>query len=75
MLDGRIRLNSALRHVMEQCRTCEIGLEKSREDEALAALARGFARFVAFLGASKPDARAIREPLLRQRVASSQRAM
>jgi uncharacterized protein YcaQ len=36
-------------------------------DEAFAeALARGFARFVRFLGASKLDATAIREPLLRQ---------
>ena len=32
------------------------------------ALARGFARFVAFLGASKLNVKAIREPLLRQRV-------
>jgi uncharacterized protein YcaQ len=41
-------------------------------DEAFAeALARGFARFVAFLGASKLDAAAIREPLLRQRVCAS----
>ncbi|MFN8498303.1 MAG: crosslink repair DNA glycosylase YcaQ family protein [Anaerolineae bacterium] len=40
------------------------------DDEAFAeALARGFARFVAFLGARKLDAGAIREPLLRQRVA------
>ena len=39
------------------------------KDEAFAeALARGFARFVTFLGASKLDAKAIREPLLRQRV-------
>jgi uncharacterized protein YcaQ len=39
------------------------------KDEAFAeALARGFARFVAFLGASKLDAKAIPEPLLRQRV-------
>ena len=38
-------------------------------DEAFAAaLAHGFARFVTFLGASKLDATAIREPLLRQRV-------
>jgi len=44
------------------------------EDEALArdeafaeALARGFARFVTFLGARELDAKAIREPLLRQR--------
>ncbi|HEX6540710.1 MAG TPA: crosslink repair DNA glycosylase YcaQ family protein [Ktedonobacterales bacterium] len=37
-------------------------------DEAFAeALARGFARFVTFLGASKLDATAIREPLLRRR--------
>ena len=48
------------------------------EDEALAAdeafaqaLARGFARFVTFLGASTLDAHAIREPLLRQRVCDS----
>ncbi|MEO7912944.1 MAG: crosslink repair DNA glycosylase YcaQ family protein [Roseiflexaceae bacterium] len=38
-------------------------------DQAFAeALARGFARFVTFLGASKLDATAIREPLLRGRV-------
>ena len=48
------------------------------EDEALGkdgafaeALACGFARFVTFLGASKLDAKAIREPLLRRRVCSS----
>ena len=41
-------------------------------DEAFAeALAGGFARFVTFLGASKLDAKAIREPLLRRRVCSS----
>ncbi|MCG8350150.1 MAG: winged helix DNA-binding domain-containing protein [Chloroflexales bacterium] len=41
-------------------------------DEAFAeALARGFTRFVAFLGARKLDAKAIREPLLRRRVCSS----
>jgi uncharacterized protein YcaQ len=40
-------------------------------DEAFAdALARGFARFVAFLGASKMDVQAISEPLLRERVNS-----
>jgi uncharacterized protein len=40
-------------------------------DEAFAeALARGFARFVTFLGASKLDAKAIREPLLRRRACS-----
>lgn len=45
------------------------------EDEALgkdeafaAALARGFARFVTFLGANKVDATTIREPLLRLQV-------
>jgi uncharacterized protein YcaQ len=39
------------------------------KNEAFAeALARGFARFVTFLGASKMDAKAIREPLLRRRV-------
>ncbi len=38
-------------------------------DEAFAeALARGFARFVAFLGASKLDATAVGEPLLRRRL-------
>ena len=37
-------------------------------DEVFAeALAGGFARFVTFLGASKLDATAIREPLLRNR--------
>jgi uncharacterized protein YcaQ len=37
------------------------------KDEAFAlALARGFARFVAFLGAGSLDAQAIREPLLRR---------
>ena len=42
------------------------------KDEAFAeALARGFARFVAFLGASKLDAKSLREPLLRRRVSSS----
>jgi uncharacterized protein YcaQ len=41
-------------------------------DQAFAeALARGFARFVGFLGASRLDATAIREPLLRQRVCPS----
>jgi uncharacterized protein YcaQ len=51
------------------------------EDEALGkdkafaeALAGGFARFVAFLGASKLDATAIGEPLLRQRVYVSKEA-
>lgn len=40
-------------------------------NEAFAeALARGFARFVAFLGASRLDTGAIREPLLRQRIQS-----
>jgi uncharacterized protein YcaQ len=42
-------------------------------DEAFAeALAGGFARFVAFLGASKLDATAIGEPLLRRRAYASQ---
>ncbi|HLZ64110.1 MAG TPA: crosslink repair DNA glycosylase YcaQ family protein [Ktedonosporobacter sp.] len=41
------------------------------KDEAFAeALARGFARFVTFLGANKLDAQAIREPLLRGRACS-----
>jgi uncharacterized protein len=39
-----------------------------RKNEVFAeALARGFARLVTFLGASKLDAKAIREPLLRRR--------
>ena len=49
------------------------------EDEALAsdeafaeALARGFARFVTFLGASALDATAMREPLLRRQVKAAQ---
>ena len=42
------------------------------KDESFAeALARGFARFVTFLGASKLDAKAIHEPLLRRCVAYS----
>jgi len=42
-------------------------------DEAFAeALARGFTRFVTFLGASKLDVKAIREPLLRQRTLSKE---
>jgi uncharacterized protein len=42
-------------------------------DEAFAeALARGFARFVRFLGASKLDATALREPLLRKRACDSE---
>ena len=42
------------------------------KDEAFAeALACGFSRFVTFLGASKLDVKAIREPLLRRRVGSS----
>jgi uncharacterized protein YcaQ len=41
------------------------------KSEAFAeALARGFGRFVTFLGADKLDARAIREPLLRRRVSA-----
>ncbi|HNP70102.1 MAG TPA: crosslink repair DNA glycosylase YcaQ family protein [Kouleothrix sp.] len=48
------------------------------EDEALGddaafaeALARGFARFVAFLGAARLDAGAIRQPLLRAKISSA----
>ena len=38
-------------------------------DEAFAdALARGFARFITFLGATKLDATAINEPLLRRHI-------
>ncbi len=45
------------------------------KDEAFAeALARGFARFVTFLGASQLDAGAIPDPLLRVRVSSEKRA-
>lgn len=45
------------------------------KDEAFAeALACGFARFFTFLGASKLDAKAIREPLLRQRASSLKEA-
>ena len=45
------------------------------KDEAFAeAWARGLARFVTFLGASKLDAKAIREPLLRRRASSSKEA-
>jgi uncharacterized protein len=41
------------------------------KDEAFAeALACGFGRFVTFLGASKMEAKAIREPLLRRRVSA-----
>jgi uncharacterized protein YcaQ len=41
------------------------------KDEAFAeALACGFSRFVTFLGASKLDAKAIREPLLRRRTST-----
>ncbi len=44
-------------------------------DEAFAeALARGFARFVAFLGAGALDTSAIREPLLRERIDLAHRA-
>ena len=52
------------------------------EDEALGtneafadALARGLAHFVTFLGASKLDVKAMREPLLRRRAESSKLAM
>lgn len=45
--------------------------EALSKDEAFAeALAKGFARFVNFLGASQLDATAIHEPLLRRRVGS-----
>ena len=45
------------------------------KDEAFAeALACGFARFVTFLGTSKLDAKAIREPLLRRRACFSKEA-
>ncbi len=41
------------------------------KDQAFAeALARGFARFVTFLGAQKLDAKAVREPLMRKRVSA-----
>ncbi len=42
------------------------------KDQAFAeALARGFARFATFLDATKLDAKAIREPLLRRRITAS----
>ncbi len=45
------------------------------KDEKFAkALGRGFSRFVQFLGASKLDAKAIREPLLRTSVAAPKKA-
>ena len=45
------------------------------DDVAFAeALARGFARFVTFLGASQMDVEAVREPLLRQRIKETVRA-
>ncbi|MCA9871628.1 MAG: winged helix DNA-binding domain-containing protein, partial [Anaerolineae bacterium] len=45
------------------------------EDEAFVeALARGFTRFVAFLGADTLDAKAIDQPLLRGRIESSREA-
>jgi uncharacterized protein YcaQ len=41
------------------------------KDQAFAeALARGFGRFVTFLGARKLDAKVIREPLLRRLISS-----
>ena len=41
------------------------------KNEAFAeAVARGFARFVTFLGASKMNAKAIREPFLRRRIST-----
>jgi uncharacterized protein YcaQ len=47
--------------------------ERLGKDEAFAeALAQGFARFVAFLGAKKLHATAIREPLLRRRISSAE---
>jgi uncharacterized protein YcaQ len=46
--------------------------EARGKDDAFAdALARGFARFVMFLGADRQDAGAIGEPLLRQHISSS----
>ena len=39
-----------------------------QDDDFAGALARGFARFVRFLGASQLDAQAINEPLLRKRI-------
>jgi len=46
--------------------------ERLAGDEAFAeALARGFERFVAFLGAGRLDAQAIGEPRLRRRVSAS----
>ncbi|NJM06832.1 winged helix-turn-helix domain-containing protein [Candidatus Gracilibacteria bacterium] len=41
------------------------------DDAFAAALARGFARFITFLGAHSLDSTAIREPLLRERVSTA----
>jgi uncharacterized protein YcaQ len=42
----------------------------ARNEAFAEALARGFARFITFLGASTIDAKAIREPLLRRRLST-----
>ncbi len=42
----------------------------AKDDAFAEALARGFARFTTFLGASKMDARAVQQPPLRRRLAS-----
>ncbi len=44
-----------------------------KDEDFAEALARGFSRFVTFLGASKLDAKAILEPLLRKRLAHPSR--
>ncbi len=72
------RFDSKLDRTTNTCVILGLWLEEEAlsNDEAFAeALARGFARFITFLGASRLDATAIREPLLRQRIASIQEAL
>jgi len=67
------RFDSKLDRATETFVILGLWLEDKRlgKDEAFAeALARGFARLVTFLGASKMNAKAIREPLLRRRAIS-----
>jgi uncharacterized protein YcaQ len=68
------RFDSKLDRTTNTCIILGFWLEEKslgRDEMFAAALARGFARFVTFLGASKMDAKSIREPLLRRRVSAS----
>jgi uncharacterized protein YcaQ len=68
------RFDSKLDRTTNTCLILGLWLEDKAlgKDEAFTeALACGFARFIAFLGASELDADAIRQPLLRQRIGSS----